>query len=66
MDAEYAEETSETHVTAKRRKRLSKFTRAVQKKKPKFNPGNLSNVFCIVYPYQYFLETFLQPFQHAV
>jgi len=55
MDAEYTEETSETHVTPKRRKRLSKFTRAVQNKKPKFNPGNLSSVFCSVfcsvYPY---------------
>ncbi|XP_065905108.1 protein KRI1 homolog isoform X2 [Dysidea avara] len=42
MDADYTEETTTSRVSGKRRKRLSKFTKAVKKKKPKFNPDDQS------------------------
>ena len=47
MDADYTEETAEANLSGKRRKRLSKFTKAVQKKKPKFNPGKSSQIIIV-------------------
>ena len=39
MDADYDEDTVETHIPGKKRKHMSKFKRAIKKKKPKFDPG---------------------------
>lgn len=42
MDADHCEDVVETYVPGKKRKHMSKFKRAIKKKKPKFDPGEQS------------------------